>query len=132
MEIASIVVAAILFIFVLIMCLSPIMQASSRPDIVQENIQRQVTDFRIRMYRTIDSIHDLDFDFDTGKITADVYAQQRKMLIGKGVSLFMQLEEAQSQVHDVNSVIESMITAKREGQNVDSLIEAAIAKKRGS
>jgi hypothetical protein len=132
MELVAIVVGAIFGVFLLVICISPILQSSSRTDIAQENIQRKVADFRTRMNRTIDSIHDLDFDFDTGKITPETYAQQRKMLIGKGVSLLMQLEEAQGQVRDVNSTIEEMISAKRMGHNVDNLIEAAIARKRGN
>lgn len=41
---------------------------------------------RTRLEGLVISVHDLDFDYDTGKVSKLVYAEQRKLLIGRAIS----------------------------------------------
>ena len=63
--------------------------------------------------RLLNSIRDVDFDYDTGKVTDNVYAEQRKFLIGRSVSILRQLDHARSEVDDIEDEIEAAIAAKR-------------------
>lgn len=59
------------------------------------------------------SVRDLDFDFDMGKITETDYIEQRKVLIGRGVSTLKKLDELHSQQHHIEDEIEQMVAAYR-------------------
>lgn len=72
------------------------------------------TELRARYQLLLDSIHDLDFDYDMGKVSDDVYAEQRKMLIGRSVSALMQLDQAEAHLHEMDDEIENAIAARRE------------------
>lgn len=84
------------------------------------------------------SILDLDMDYDMGKVADDVYAEQRKMLLGRSVYVLKKLDTllAEYAQDDLDAQIEAMVAAQR-GQkapagatDVDAQIEAEIAAKR--
>ena len=68
-----------------------------------------------QLNRSITTIRDLDFDFDTGKITEDDYVEQRKLLIGRGVSALIKLDASRQKEIDKDHELEEMIAAYREG-----------------
>lgn len=72
-----------------------------------------VEELETQYRRLLASIHDLDFDYDTGKVTDDVYAEQRKFLLGRSVSALRQLDSARSEITDIENDIEATIAAKR-------------------
>ncbi len=71
----------------------------------------QTADLEIQLMQMVKSIRDLDFDYDTGKIETEDYIEQRKLFIGRGVSLLIRLDEAQK----LDTQIEEMVAAYRQG-----------------
>ena len=129
MEIAAVLVGAILLAGALFIVFAPIYRGGGAER--GEELRYQADDLRNRLNRVLDSIVDLDFDFDTDKIDYDVYAQQRKMLIGRGVSLLIRLDKVEAELFDVDDDLEKLVERRRqEVKKTDSAIEAAIARKR--
>lgn len=46
-----------------------------------------------QLHRFVYAVRDLDFDYDTGKIAKNDYIAQRKLLIGRGVSTLIKLDD---------------------------------------
>lgn len=67
-----------------------------------------------RLSQLLSNIADLDFDFDTGKLAEADYVTQRKMLIGRGVSTLIRLDEALEQADSVDNQIEEWVAAYRQ------------------
>jgi hypothetical protein len=67
-----------------------------------------------QLIRLVMAVRDLDFDFDTGKIAEADYAEQRKLLIGRGVSTLMRYEQARSHEQDLDAQIEALVGAFRQ------------------
>jgi hypothetical protein len=72
-----------------------------------------IAHLRTRLEGLITSIHDLDFDYDTSKVSTEVYAEQRKFLIGRAVSTLIQLDQAEAHLSEVDGDIEAAITRYR-------------------
>ncbi|MBZ0308953.1 MAG: hypothetical protein K8I82_23010, partial [Anaerolineae bacterium] len=66
------------------------------------------------LHRFVTSVRDLDFDFDTGKIGEADYLEQRKLLIGRGVSALKRLDEALQEQKEVDDEIEALVDAYRQ------------------
>ncbi|HLA45627.1 MAG TPA: hypothetical protein VJZ27_19415 [Aggregatilineales bacterium] len=66
-----------------------------------------------QLHRIVSSVHDLDFDFDTGKVSEADYIEQRKLLIGRGVSTLIRLDDAFEEREDLDREIETLVTAYR-------------------
>jgi hypothetical protein len=67
-----------------------------------------------RLSQLLSNIADLDFDFDTGKLAEADYVTQRKMLIGRGVSTLIRLDEALAEQDAVDEQIEEWVAAHRQ------------------
>lgn len=129
MEIAAVAVGAFLLAGALIVTFTPIYRGGGAER--GEELRYQADDLRNRLNRVLDSIVDLDFDFDTDKIDYDVYAQQRKMLIGRGVSILIRLDKVEAELFEVDDDLEKLVERRRkEVKKTDSAIEAAIARRR--
>ncbi|NDJ87112.1 MAG: hypothetical protein GYB66_14635 [Chloroflexi bacterium] len=103
------------------------------------NRQHDLDELQARFHRLIESVLDLDFDYDMGKVTPEVYVEQRKMLIGRSVSALIQLDKAEAQWNRVDQEIEQVIANYRgDGTSpradhveaVDGEIEAMITARR--
>lgn len=71
-------------------------------------------DVRSRYELLLHSVLDLDNDYDMGKISSDVYAEQRKMLIGRSVYLRKQLEQLEeTSLLENEDALEAMIDMRR-------------------
>ncbi len=68
---------------------------------------------RTRLEGLVISIHDLDFDYDTGKVSNLVYAEQRKLLIGRAISTLIQLDQAEAHLIEVDDEIEKAVSRYR-------------------
>jgi hypothetical protein len=68
-----------------------------------------------QLRQMIKAIHDLDFDFDTGKVTLADYNEQRKLFIGRGVSLLIRLDDALREQKTLDDEIEKRVNAFRQG-----------------
>jgi hypothetical protein len=74
--------------------------------------------------RVINSLQELDFDNNLGKIPTDEYAPQRALLLQKGSDILRKLDElapASSSGHDAEARIEKEVSARR----ADSPAQAA-------
>lgn len=71
------------------------------------------TELDEQLTQTLKAIRDLDFDYDMGKTEADDYANQRKFLIGRGISIMIRLDELRHQQDDLDQEIESLVLAYR-------------------
>ena len=130
MEITTVVLGAVLLAVLLFITLAPIYQHSATQRTPTRDSHAIIHDLRTRLDRILDSVRDLDFDYDTAKITDDVYAEQRKLLIGRGVSLLIQLDRATQASASVDEAIEAAVAARRTHADVDAAIEAAIVQRR--
>jgi hypothetical protein len=72
-----------------------------------------IAHLRTRLEGLITSIHDLDFDYDTSKVSAEVYAEQRKFLIGRAVSTLIQLDQAEAYLSEIDEDIEAAVARYR-------------------
>ena len=145
MSTEAIFIGVVLAGAVLLYSLLPILQDRVRRTTQEKReVRIEVHDQRNRLYRIIDSIRDLDFDFDTNKINYEVYAEQRKLLIGRGVSALIQLDKAETHLAILDDEIEAQIAARRQSgqrdvapsnngkhQDAEDALEAAIAARRG-
>lgn len=98
-------------------------------EIRNRDLETRADNLKTRLERIIDSIHDLDFDFDTGKIPPEVYVTQRKLLVGRGVSTLMRLDEVRGEIGDGDD-LEQLIARRRRSGSRDHAIEAAVAQRR--
>ena len=94
------------------------------------NAQYTEQDIHARYELLLHSIVDLDHDYDMGKVSDNVYIEQRKMLIGRSVYVRKQLDALEEDLLTIdNEALEAMIEAHRDKhmakQNAD--IEAQIA-----
>ena len=62
----------------------------------------------------VNAVRDLDFDFDTGKVAEADYLTQRKLLIGRGVSTLIRLDETRQQEGVLDDDIEKLVAAYRQ------------------
>lgn len=73
--------------------------------------QHAVETMQDKLNQIVGAVRDLDFDFDTGKITEKDYVEQRKLMIGRGVSLILQLRTLQYSTED--DEVEKLIASYR-------------------
>ncbi|PJF44070.1 MAG: hypothetical protein CUN55_05855 [Phototrophicales bacterium] len=99
--------------------------------------QHDIHNLQAQYELLLESILDLDLDYDMGKIPDDIYAEQRKMLLGRSVYVLKKLDALSQSLptqDDLDAKIEELITAYRNQQSsvddIDAKIEAEIAAKR--
>lgn len=132
-----ILVGTIIFIGLLALSLAPLFNPKERHIAQQVKREHTVQDLNNQLDRLFESIRDLDFDYDTHKLTDEIYEHQRKMLVGRGVSVLMRLDQHQDQAPvdtDLDYLIEEQIALRRAnlngGLSVDEVIEAEISARR--
>jgi hypothetical protein len=81
---------------------------------MQDAAYHRVEDLELKIQLLLDSIRDLDFDYDMGKISTEVYVEQRKMLIGRGISRLMQLDNARQELDVLDREIEEAVATRRQ------------------
>ncbi len=96
--------------------LLPLLTKSEAPDRKKKSSELKSGDLEkieTQYQQLLNSIRDVDFDYDTGKVPDEVYAEQRKFLIGRSVSILRQLDDARSEVADIEDDIEAAVAALR-------------------
>ena len=66
------------------------------------------------LLRLARAVRDLDFDYDTGKMPEQDYIEQRKQIIGQGVSVLIRLDEARKDQDVLDDEIENLIEAYKQ------------------
>lgn len=61
------------------------------------------------LMRVVTAVKDLDFDYDMGKMGDEDYIAQRKYMVGRGVSLVLQLQDARKVKRHLDDEIEKLI-----------------------
>jgi|GEM_PF-6396841 len=75
----------------------------------QTNAAQHLRELEEQLLQLIQGVQDLDSDYDMQKIADDDYVTQRKLLIGRGVSTLIQLDDAQAELNQVDQELETLI-----------------------
>jgi hypothetical protein len=67
----------------------------------------QISQLQAEREAILISVRDLDFDYQTGKLTEEDYLTQRESLMGRGVEILKQIDAEQS------AAIEAAVQARR-------------------
>jgi hypothetical protein len=76
------------------------------------------------------AIRDLDFDFETGKLTDEDHQQQRAAWVARGVDILKALDALQQQVGERGAVAVPERAVPAGDDDLDAQIEAAVASRR--
>lgn len=87
-----------------------------------------IEEWQLRLSMILSSIRDLDFDYDMGKISDLVYGEQRRMLLGRAVSVLRRLDEVEAENDALNMEIENLIESYR--YQADMKVDSALNTKR--
>ena len=98
------------------------------PDRIMSNLEVLI-ERREAIYATI---RDLDFDFQTGKLTAEDYADQRQVWVQRGVDVLKAIDSLQQQAGILTPLMneEAAPQPVSELGDLDAQIEAAVAARR--
>lgn len=136
MELGSIFLVLAVLVVVGAYLYAPLTRRGRR--MVTDNMH-EISSLQAERDRVINSLQELDFDFNLGKIPAEDYPEQRAALLQKGAEILRKLDEiapATSSGVNAESRIEKAAAAKRadassEASNLnDDDIEAMIASRR--
>lgn len=116
----------------------PFIRLSKRPDIVPEPIDATDLEVLVEQRAVIyDTIRDLDFDYETGKLLEGDYRQQRGVWVGRGVEILKAIDTLQQQAGQITPVgemypVEVDLPTEEEAEplDLDAQIEAAVASRR--
>ena len=111
--------------------LIPVLTRSESPDRKKKSKLKSgdLEKIETQYQQLLNSIQDVDFDYDTGKVPDEVYAEQRKFLIGRSVSILRQLDDARSEVSDIDDDIEAAVAALRSKSSSKTRKDKDIEKK---
>ncbi len=113
MELGSIFLVLAVLVVVGVYLYAPLTRRGRR--MVADNMH-EISSLQAERDRVINSLQELDFDFNLGKIPAEDYPEQRAALLQKGAEILRKLDE--------------VAPASSSGVNAESRIEKAAAAKR--
>lgn len=113
MELGSIFLILAVLVVVGVYLYTPLIKRGRRT--LSENTH-EVSSLQAERDRVINSLQELDFDFNLGKIPAEDYPEQRTALLQKGAEILRKLDE--------------LAPASSAGANAESRIEKAAAARR--
>ena len=136
MELGSLFLVLAVIVFVGVYLYAPFMRKERR---VRADESHDVSALKAERDRVINSLQELDFDYNLGKIPAEDYPEQRTSLLQKGADILRKLDEIvpdSSSARDAENRIEKAAAAKRADSSSqeealsDEDIEAMIASRR--
>ncbi len=100
MSIAGLFLLIMLFASVAIVVLWPLLQSPEK-GAPEERVENQTTPSALARLQAqheaiLISVRDLDFDYQTGKLTEDEYQAQRERLMQRGVDILKQIDAQRS------------------------------------
>ena len=113
MELTAILVSLALLILVAVYLYAPFVQKRARR-VTQE--EHELSALLAERDRVINSLQELDFDYNLGKIPAEDYPSQRATLLQKGADILRQIDSIAPQpasARDADVRIEQAIAARR-------------------
>jgi len=124
MEISSILLILAVFVMVGAYVYLPFMARARR---MRPNESHEVSALKAERDRVINSLQELDFDFNLKKIPEGEYPEQRAILLQKGADILRQLDElapAASSAVNAEARIEKATAAGRADSGVKTLVLA--------
>ncbi len=64
--------------------------------------------------RLLRAIRDMDFDYDMGKLTDDIYAEQRVTLIRRVIAVMKRSDDIETEIRAQQERVETALAAFRE------------------
>lgn len=110
MALESVLLGLALLILVALFLARPLLKPAPKPSSISD--RRQELERSKEAYLT--EIRSLDFDYETGKVPAEVYGPQRAQLVRDAAVVFKELDELPVAGDDVYSQIEAAIAARRQ------------------
>lgn len=139
MELGSLFLVLAVIVIVGIYLYAPFTISARRTRAPHSRETHQVSALKAERDRVINSLQELDFDFQIGKIPAEDYPEQRAALLQKGAEILRKLDElapVASSANNPEARIEKAAAAKRAdssekaAQFSDDDIESMIAARR--
>ena len=132
MELQTLVLGIIIAALSLLFVLWPFIDLGSKDRTrAESSALESLYEERDVLYATI---RDLDFDYDTGKLTEEDYLAQREMWVERGVHILKALTALQQQTNETVPAVELRAPALAGTTNghgdLDAQIEAAVASRR--
>jgi len=112
---SSALLVGIIFLIVLgVGVLLPLLTQRGRAANAEEDGEANTTaGLEAQLTQIINSVRDLDFDYDTGKVSESDYQTQRKYLVGRGVSTLIRLDESRAHQNALDADIEALVARQR-------------------
>lgn len=76
--------------------------------------EHQARELEEQVLQLVQAVQDLDADYDMNKIANPDYIAQRKVLIGRGVSTLIRLDQAQAELKVQDRELEALIANYRQ------------------
>ena len=136
MEISSILLILAVLILVAVYVYAPLTQSGRKMRTIES---QELSALQAERDRVINSLQELDFDHNLGKIPAEDYPEQRALLLQKGADILRKLDElapAASSAKNAEARIEKAAAAARADSSTatpemsDDEIESMIAMRR--
>jgi len=86
----------------------------SRPKRFQLHGSATLDELETHLHQLVGAVRDLDFDYDTGKISKEDYIEQRKLMVGRGVSAVLRLRQWKADNREADDEIEQLIASYRD------------------
>ncbi len=131
MEAQSLILGVIIVVLTLLVVVWPFINLSrEQKDVSKTQRDTELVLLNSQREAIYATIRELDFDFETGKITQDDHAAERAIWVERGVNTLKAIDSLQQQNGDRVSVVESASPANASEADLDAQIEAAIASRR--
>jgi rubrerythrin len=113
MEISSILLILAVFVLVGIYLYAPFTTLTRRSRLIES---QEVSSLKAERDRVINSLQELDFDHNLGKIPAEDYPEQRAALLQKGADILRKLDELEPAVSSARNAASRIEKAAAEGR----------------
>jgi len=113
MDIGSLLLIAALFVLVAIFIARPLLESQARLATEEEKTLSAILAERDQV---LDTLQELDFDYQLGKIPEEDYPPQRALLLQKGAGILKQLDaqRGESMSAPAEDAVEAAIAARRQ------------------
>lgn len=128
MSLAGLLISALILTVVGLWILTPLLRAPNHTITALEEgagVERQRERLIIFYERVLRNLHDLDEDYNTGKLDPDDYAHERELWAKRGAAALRALDELQSGLFIGTAADEAALDSE-----IEAAIEAAVNKQR--
>ena len=131
MTIGSVLLGLALLLLVVMYIARPLLSTETRRRLRMRSRPNNRQSLLAQKEALLAQIHELDFDFETGKLHEADYGQQRAALMFQATAVLKQIDEFDGEIEAGAAAVREEADASRKGDR-DSEIEAAVARLRES